>query len=302
MNRLLLLFVLVLVGCGKVAQDVSPESTEKSFKEVTLTTDLSLFSTDGWSGLMTIDNKWVVYAYAQGLEFGKGYERMGYSNAVIINQSTVSKNAYALTNFDKKKNTITSARYQQGLFKVQQISSQNFTLKLTFNKLRPKYDYYSFVQYTSKDDYLFKIQSDISTKNITITPYDHVVSTAYVKHLENESYNRDLVIPLTHFYEIVPTKGITVSSWGAFKNSIKKFKETDPLFSIQSTYIDSIIMVAQLSYQAEKYDVMDYLEAIETSVFTEELKQAYVERIDTYFESKAVPTNNVFPSANITQE
>ena len=96
MNRLLLLFVLVLVGCGKVAQDVSPESTEKSFKEVTLTTDLSLFSTDGWSGLMTTDNKWVVYAYAQGLEFGKGYERMGYSNAVIINQSTVSKNAYAL--------------------------------------------------------------------------------------------------------------------------------------------------------------------------------------------------------------
>ena len=81
-----------------------------------------------------------------------------------------------------------------------------------FKKVRPKYDYYSFVQYSSKNEFLFNIDDKIPTHNISLTPYNHLVSTTFINHLKKESYIKESIIPLKDFYLIIPTQSVLATA------------------------------------------------------------------------------------------
>ena len=123
-----------------------------------------------------------------------------------------SKNIPTVANYDDKKNTVTSSRYQQGFIKASAIATKNFLITTEFKKVRPKYDYYSFVQYSSKNEFLFNIDDKIPTQNISLTPYNHLVSTTFINHLKKESYIKESIIPLKDFYLIIPTQSVLATA------------------------------------------------------------------------------------------
>ena len=149
MNKLLIIFsFIVFSACGKVAQDISEQSTKSIFESATLIMDVNLFSdVRMWNTRPVTQNVTDIYVYAQGLSFGKGYEKIGWAHSSIGLEIVSSKNIPTVSNYDDKKNTVTSSRYQQGFIKVSAIPTENYLITTEFKKVRPKYDYYSFVQY-----------------------------------------------------------------------------------------------------------------------------------------------------------
>ena len=130
MHKYLLVFSFIfLFACGKVAQDISEQSTKSIFESATLTMDVNLFSDVGmWNTRLVTQNATDVYVYAQGLLFGKGYEKIGWAHASIGLEIVSSKNIPTVANYDDKKNTVTSSRYQQGFIKASAIATKNFLI------------------------------------------------------------------------------------------------------------------------------------------------------------------------------
>ena len=275
-----------LIGCGKVAQDISEQSNKSLFKSIKLSTDLKAFKSYGWDALPSTQNAIETYVYGQGLMFGKGYEKIGFARAIIGLERIASKNVPVVTNYDLKKNVVTSSRYQQGFINLNLSVSENFEIKVNFNKIRPKYDYYSFVQYSSKDTYLFNIQADVPTKEIKVTPYTHLVSVLFLNHVKKESYNKETIIPMSEFYRIIPPATITSTSNIIVKNNVRKFKLNDPLFSLNSPYLDALLNLVNISYYSDKFDVEDYISSVESNVFPPSVKKALSQSINDYFLNK----------------
>ena len=106
---------------------------------------------------ISTNNVTSVYSYYQGLELDRGFEKIGWVRADLQMQLIASKNVPVISNYDMKKNIVTSSRYQQGLIQFQEVSTKNYRLTTEFRKVRPKFDYYSFAQFVSKDVYLLYI-------------------------------------------------------------------------------------------------------------------------------------------------
>ena len=300
MYKFLVVFSFVfLFACGKVAQDISEQSTKSIFESAALTMNINLFSdAEMWDTRFVTQNATDIYVYAQGLSFGKGYEKIGWAYASIGLEIISSKNIPTVSNYDDKKNTVTSSRYQQGFIKVAAIPTENYIISTEFKKVRPKYDYYSFVQYSSKNEFLFNIDDKIPTHNIVLTPYTHLVSTTFIKHLKKESYIKESVIPLKDFYLIIPTQSILASANVNLPNTVKKFNPNDPLFSVSSDYIEAILNVVNLSYHSEQFDVEDYITSLDEDVFSDDLKNSFIDSVKKYFGQKS---SNVNTSPNSTE-
>jgi len=197
-----------LIGCGKVAEDISSQSNKSIFKTALLSFDFSTNEVNDWSALISTDNVSTVYSYYEGLALDQGFEKIGWVQADIGIQRIASKNVPVVSNFDLKKNVVTSSRYQQGFISIQEVSTANYRSQTEFRKVRPKFDYYSFSHFMSKDTYLLFVSEDIPCTSVPITPHQHVISSVYLNHLTKESCNRVTVIPLTFFYEISSTASI----------------------------------------------------------------------------------------------
>ena len=71
-----------------------------------------------------------------------------------------------------------------------------------------------------------------------------------------------------------------------FNNAVKKFNPKDPLFSVSSDYIDAILNVVNLSYHSEQFDVEDYITSLDDDVFSEDLKNRFIDSVKKYFSQK----------------
>ncbi|MEK9726591.1 MAG: hypothetical protein VW397_00640 [Candidatus Margulisiibacteriota bacterium] len=297
MNRyVFLVFLTLLISCGKVAQDISDQSNKSIFKSVSLSTDYLPFSVHGWSSVPTTQNVIDVYVYGQGVTYGKGYEKIGFARAVIGLEGTKKASSPVVTNYDLKKNLVTSSRYQQGYIQFNLLPSDNYKIKTVFKKVRPKYDFYSFFQYTSKDQYILTILSELPTTNIEITPYQHLVSVLFYNHLKKESFNQESIIPLKEFYRIIPTASVTASTNIMVKNSVKKFKYNDPLFSISSPYLDALLTIVNIAYYSDQFDVQDYLSSLDPVIISDVDKAKLKMSLKTYFKDKSVINGAVTPN------
>ena len=148
------------------------------------------------------------YSYLSGISLDKGQEKVGWVESETTVSGIGTNNVYKLVNFDSKKNTVTNARYQQGLISIAKVGTTDVNVQSTFKKIRPKYDFFAFSHYLSKDDAIFYIMSEIPTKSVTINRYDHLISAIYLKHIQDESYSEESIIPFDTFTAIVPTAAV----------------------------------------------------------------------------------------------
>ena len=297
----LLLLVCFLVGCGKVAQDISNQSNKSIFKVATFSFNFSENNSSQWMSIISTNNVASVYSYYQGLELDRGFEKIGWVRADLQMQLIASKNVPVISNYDMKKNIVTSSRYQQGLIQFQEVSTKNYRLTTEFRKVRPKFDYYSFAQFVSKDVYLLYISEDVPTTSVKITPYKHLVSVLYLNHLKKESYNRETVIPLTVFYDVIPTASVTPTLNVMPKNNLKSFQSTRPAFSIKSPLFDSLLTTVTLSYHSEEYDVIDYIDSTDNGIFSTNMKDRLKKSVGVYFKSKT-KVNDKLTTSNVTEK
>ena len=285
-----------LIACGKVAQDISEQSDKSIFKSATLTFNMKSFEPYGWDSFPSTQNALDVYVYGKGLVFGKGYEKIGFSKATIGLEVVASKNVPVVTNYDKKKNIVTASRYQQGFIKVNVLPSDNYRITTEFKKIRPKYDYFTFIQYTSKNTFIFDLYENIPTQNIQFSPYRHLVSMIFSNHLKKESYNKETVIPLTVFYQILPEDSVASTMNIMIKNNVKKFRFNDPLFSFNSEYLDALMTVVNIAYYSDQFDVEDYISSVKDAVFSKRLKTSLISSTQAYFKQKS--SANLAPTFN----
>ena len=303
MIRLLICLIFCfMVGCGKVAQDISNQSTNSIFKSVNLIVQHEDFEPFGWDAMPVSTNVVSIYAQAKGLIFEKGYETIAWGSAEANVEVVGTKNTLVVTNYDQKRNVVDSSHYQQGYFQFQEVVTDNYKLLTQFRKIRPKYNIYSFVHYQSKSRYLFHLTDAIPTKDIQVSPYTHLVSVLYSQHLQKESYNQESLIPLNEFYAIIPTGSATASAMIFPTNNIKIFKVNDPLFSFDDGYFNALLTIVDLSYYGDEYDALSYIEAKQkTAIFTADEAGHLTRSIKQYFKKK-VNSNEPFskpPTANI---
>ena len=302
MTKLLWISIFIFtVSCGKVAQDISDQSTKSVFEPAYLSTELGPFLYYGWEALPVTSNAIDVYIYAEGVQFEKGYEKIGWGKASFGLKNVKSKWVPQVVNYDKKMNTVTSSRYQQGFLKINQLPSDNYSIKTTFSKVRPKYDYYSFVQFASRDNFIFDLREKIPTQEVTVTPYSHLVSLTFRNHLVRESFTKENIIPLSSFYDIIPSTSVLATDNMVVLNTVKKFNPNEPLFFANSDYLDALLTVVNLSYHSEQFDVEDYISSIETVTFSDNFKKDLLKNVKNYFlDKKSLP--NVVASPNASKQ
>ena len=294
----LFLVMCLLVGCGKVSEDISSQSNRSVFKMASFSFSFSSNDVTEWADLVSTKNTSVLYSYFEGLKLDREFEKIGWVEAEIKTQRIASKNVPVVSNYDMKKNIVTTSRYQQGVISVQEVSTGNYRTLTEFRKVRPTFDYYSFVQYKSKDAYLFFISEDVSTASVTITPYKHLISAVFLNHLKKESYNRETVIPLSMFYSIIPTASITPTLNIMPKNKVKSFQTIQPFFLLDSPLFDSLLTTVSLSYYSDESDVLDYINSTDKMVFSDGMKTHLKKSVGGYFSSKKRET----PSENIVEK
>ena len=195
-----------------------------------------------------------------------------------------------ITNFDTKKNTVTESRYKQGYMTAKTVT-ESVSIGLSFGKLLPKYDYYLTTYYTDANTYVMRVESKPVTENITITPYTHIVSTAFITHLANIAYNADAVIPLSDFYAIIPTASITPTQSVMIPNAARKFDVNQPIFIPKSPYINALLTVINLVRSAPQTDVLDYIASVDDTIFSPAVKTVYTDHISHYFETKSASSD-----------
>ena len=284
--RFALLLALLVVGCGKVAQDISTQSSKSSFKKATFSYAFFGGPGDPWAGLVSTPNVTPVYSYFEGISFDRGVEKIGWVQADVKMAPVDDVMVPSVSNYDRKKNLVTSSRYQQGVVSIQKTSTDNYRTTTRFRKVRPKFDYYSFSHFLSEDTYRLLVVDDIPTTSVDITPYDHMVSAIFLQHVTKESYNRDTVIPLSVFYAIIPTQSVTPTLNITPKNTVKSFDVTQPRFRYEWPLFDSLLDTVTLSYFGDEYEVVDYVNDQESSVFSDQMKDALRLSVSSYFESK----------------
>ena len=77
MIRLLICLIFCfMVGCGKVAQDISNLVHKLNFKSVNLIVQHEDFEPFGWDAMPVSTNVVSIYAQAKGLIFEKGWKRL----------------------------------------------------------------------------------------------------------------------------------------------------------------------------------------------------------------------------------
>jgi hypothetical protein len=281
----LFMALILLTACGKVAQDISDQSQKSIFKKSATTIHLTAFEPFGWSAIPSTKNATAMYAIAQGIKFNRGYQKIGWVHAHVKRQTVASKNTLVVTNYDQKKNTVVTSRYQQGFMALNEPTTGNIVVSTEFKKVRPKYDYYVTTHYSNKNTYIFNVQDTIPTASVTITPYRHLVSLLFINHLESESFDENS-IRLRHFYDLIPTSSATPSANIMVPNNIKKFNVNTPLFSVNSDYFEAILNLINLSVHSEKIDADDYLDSLDETLFSDELKTDFQEKITQYFKTK----------------
>ena len=227
-----------------------------------------------------------MYSYFEGVSFDRGVEKIGWVQADVKMAPVDDVMVPSVSNYDRKKNLVTSSRYQQGVVSIQKTSTDNYRTTTRFRKVRPKFDYYSFSHFLSEDTYRLLVVDDIPTTSIDITPYDHMVSAIFLQHVTKESYNRDTVIPLSVFYAIIPTQSVTPTLNITPKNTVKSFDVTQPRFRYEWPLFDSLLDTVTLSYFGDEYEVVDYVNDQESSVFSDQMKDALRLSVSSYFESK----------------
>ena len=126
---------------------------------------------------------------------------------------------------------------------------------------------------------------DIPTTSIDITPYDHMVSAIFLQHVTKESYNRIRSFRCRFLYDystqsVTPTLNITP------ENTVKSFDVTQPRFRYEWPLFDSLLDTVTLSYFGDEYEVVDYVNDQESSVFSDQMKDALRLSVSSYFESK----------------
>ena len=104
--------------------------------------------------------------------------------------------------------------------------------------------------------------------------------------MKKESYNRETVIPLTVFYDVIPTASVTPTLNVMPKNNLKSFQSTRPAFSIKSPLFDSLLTTVTLSYHSEEYDVIDYIDSTDNGIFSTNMKDRLKKSVGAYFKSK----------------
>ncbi len=293
--RIFVVSFAVLVGCGKVAQDISNQSNKSIFKEASFSFDFSSKKNTAWDSLASSLNVTSVYGYFNGLKLDQGFEKIGWVQAkVTVKDKPKTRTPFLVSNLDVKQNLVTTSRYQQGYISFQKISTHNFRTTTQFRKVRPKYDFYYFSHFLSKDTYVLFITDKIPTQSIKVTPYQHLVSAVYLKHLNQESYNRDTIIPLSFFYQIIPKNVVTPTLNITPKNTVKVFNKRQPLFILKSPLFDALLATVTLAHHSDKYDVIDYVKA-DKKIFSEHVKTNLIGSINSYFKSKkaTVSTQNV---------
>ena len=196
---IIFLVVFLVVGCGKVANDIDTEQSKSSFNSATFSFSFSDQNGGQWVSLASTENVSSVYGYLAGISYDEGLEKAGWATAEVEYKQVASKNISTVINFDEKRNVVSSSRYMQGLINFDLQSTGNYQTKTTFRKVRNKFDFYSFAHYISKDTYQFKLVEALPTAAIQLTPHDHLISAIYLTHLKQESYNQSTIIPLRFF-------------------------------------------------------------------------------------------------------
>ena len=197
-----------------------------------------------------------------------------------------TKNVYKLVNFDSKKNTVTTARYQQGLISIAKVGTSDINISSKFKKIRPKYDLFAFSHYLSKDDIIFYVMSDIPTKDVQVTRYDHLISAIFLQHIQEESYNEDSIIPLKDFKSVIPTAAIGPTLNVFSSNTTRFFRIDQPIFQTKSPLYDALLAVITLSYHSDEIDVVDYIKAQKNTIFSDSMKKTLNDSVRDYFLSK----------------
>ena len=275
-----------LLACGKVAQDITSQSTKSVFKTALFSLKLPNAQFLAWESVTNTKNVTAVVAYLEGIKFENGREKIGWVSADISSKVVASKNVFVVSNYDTKRNTVQSARYQQGLFNLQKNSTLNYTLNSTFKKIRPKYDYYTVSHFLTKDHYLLYVTETLSSANMDITSYRHLTSLLFLKHLDIESYNRETIIPFSAFETIIPTYSVTPTLNIYSKNSIRSFRHDSPIFSVKDPMIDALLGVVTTTYHSDKVDAVDYIEAQKEAVLSSDLKGHLIKSVTAYFSDK----------------
>ena len=278
------LFLFLFLSCGKVVQDISSQTQNSVFKSATFIIPLSDFSDASFYDIFSTKNVVSHYGYLTGISFDKGQEKVGWVEAnTTIESVTPSKNSFQTINYDSKKNTVTSARYQQGLISISQSNINDIKINTYFKKIRPKYDLFAFSYYLSKDDFIFYVLPEIPTKDIIVSRYDHLVSSVFLQHIQQESYNEDSIIPFKDFQSIIPKSFVTPSLNVYSKNTTRFFKIDQPLFQIKSPLSDFLLSLVTLSYHSDEVDVKEYINS-------KEMKQVLTDSVTSYFQSKPMVT------------
>lgn len=269
-------------------QDISSQTQNSVFKTATFVVPSTEFLDASFNQSLSTKNVVPHYAYLTGISFDKGQERLGWVEANTTVSLVNSKNTYETINYDSKKNTVTSARYKQGVLSVAQVSTDNINIKALFKKIRPKYDLFAFSYYLSKDDVIFYVLPEIPTNDIVVNRYDHLVSGVFLQHIQQESYNEDSIIPLKDFQSIIPSSIVTPTLNIYFKNTTRFFKIDQPIFQIQSPFYDFLLSLVTLSYHSDEVDVKEFINAQEGPQYSKEMKMALTESVSSYFKSKQI--------------
>jgi hypothetical protein len=286
---LIYIMMVVMIGCGKVANDIQTQTTQNAFGAATFTFEFSPQIYSEWLPLVSTQNSVPLYVYLEGISFERGVEKAGWTTAEASIETVGSQNVTKIVNYDEKRNTVKSSRYMQGFAQLNKVATQNYKVTTTFQKVRQKYDFYALTQFLSKDIYQFRLIEEISTAAIQITPYEHVVSAVYLSHLKKESYNQQAVIPLSVFYTLIPTSAVTPTVNAMPNNQVGRFNPESPVFRYESPYLEGLMSFVSLSYFSNEYDAVSFVEAKDENVFSDSIKLVLVNSVRDYFKSKKIP-------------
>lgn len=282
--------LLVLFGCGKVAQDMTPTSNDALF----LSTDFNVLLDQNPQFLLDITSKNVTKLYAnyQGITLNKGIEKIGWASAELISRwdETVSKNVIDQTNYDPRKNTVVTPRYLQGIIGLDAVVTRNDAIHTSFNTLKPNYDYYVLSQFTDKNNYVMHVSNKIATTSVTITPYQSLLAVLVMTHLRDVSYESDSIIPTHMFETIIPTGMVSVGIHPT--NNVTSFSVVNPVFEFDDPRVTALIQLMQLVTHSDKAESLDFIDNHSDDVFSEQMKVRLKASVTAYFEPN-IPTGNV---------
>ena len=280
----LLCFILWLVGCGKVAQDINTQSAQSNYKQASFKQELSNDPPHAW--LPTANASTMVYSYLEGLVFDKGFEKIGWVQADIRMPAISTKNTTAtITSYDAKKNSVTSPRYHQGVISLTKTTTDNITITTRFDKIRSTFDYYVLWHYTDNDSYHVHVSNTIPSASVTLSTYDHIVSATFLNHMKKEAYNTDTIIPLSMFYAIVPTESAITTQNVVPTNNVANFKANQPKFVYDLPLFNQLIDTVTYAHLSDEYDTLEYAK----DAFREPLRSAMLASIKRHFERTSTP-------------